>query len=360
MGDPAFKDDDASVYKNHVLYFLPNDGNCTRLIAALEQHAIGDDVFMQDVRQLRQRPPWLDGVPILVRRKDGKAFKGHAVYNYLRTWEPDEDDFQPASASTGGYASFEDGESVFAGERKFASLFGDNMFDCGDDGEGGGASAGNRPGASRAGTTSFGGGHGGHTGQPMNEKMRRKQEAEQESSMRAQQLLDSRQAQDQRLQQRQTGGQAPTSRTTFTQDGFSQAPAGPPASAGPAMYAQRPAHVSPYPGPPPHSQYQVGGAAYGQQPLQHGQYQGAPHVPGYGAPHAGNYGGPHGQPSGYGPYGGGGGPPAAAYYSHPGQQQPQYSQPGQPGPAYAHAAASPHAQHYGYAAPASAHGGYYQ
>jgi hypothetical protein len=298
-----------------------------------------------------------------VRRKDGKAFKGQAVYNYLRTWAPDEDDFQPASASTGGYASFEDGESMFAGERKFASLFGDNMFDC-DDGEGGGASAGNRPGASRAGTTSFGGGHGGQTGQPLNEKMRRKQEAEQESSMRAQQLLDSRQAQDQRLQQRQTGGQAPTSRTTFTQDGFSHAPAGQPASAGPAMYAQRPAHASPYPGPPPHSQYQVGGAAYGQQPLQHGQYQGAPHVPSYGAPHAGNYGGPHGQPSGYGPYGGGGGggggPPAAAYYSHPGQQQPQYMQPGQPGPAYAHAAASPHAQHYGYAAPASAHGGYYQ
>lgn len=315
MGDAVFKNDDESVYKNHILYFLPDDGNCARVVAAVEQHPLGEDVFMQDVRQLRQRPSWLDGVPVLVRRKDGKAFKGQSVMAYLRSWQPEEDDFQPVGSISGGFASFEDGESMFAGERKFASLFSEGMFDMeGEDGAGGGSTS--RPGAVRASAATNSAGQG---GQPLNEKQRRKQQAEVESSQRAQELLDSRQQQDQRLQARQGSSTAPTARTMFTDDRFA--------------------------GDAPVSQVQVSRAAYHQQHVQQPQQHGAPYGGGGGA-----YGGVQ--------YGGGGGYGAAAVPAGP-----QYAYQAPPGGQYQ----APQAQHaYGYqgvppaaapAVPAASRGG---
>lgn len=378
MADPVFRDDDASVYKNHILYFLPDDGNCARVVAAVEQHPLGEDVFMQDVRQLRQRPAWLDGVPILVRRKDGKAFKGQSVVAYLRSWQPEEDEFQPASSFSGGYASFEDGETSFAGERKFASLFTAGMFD-GVEEEGGGASA-SRPGAVRAAAATNSAGPG---GQALNEKQRRKQEAEVESSMRAQQLLDSRQQQDQRLQARQGGSSAPTARTVFTDDrfageGHSAAAASYPVQVAGAAQHQQHVQQAQYQGAP-HAGQRAQGGQYGQQQYhghgggqqaygggerqQHGYGgaagagygggggQGYGHRQGYGAPQGGAYAPPHGQqhagPGGYSPHAYAAQPQPQYQPTHPPGYGQGYGPGAQGGQAYYPAQQHP-AQHYGY------------
>jgi hypothetical protein len=312
MTDAIFKDDDASVYKNHILYYLPDDSNCSRLVGALDQHPLGDDVYMQDVRQLRQRPAWLDGVPILVRRKDGQAHKGQNIYNYLRSWQPEEDDFQPAGASTGGYASYEDGETAFVGERKFASLFSDGMFNVEDDAEDGGGRGGGGGGMRAAASTVDSFASNGSQ-KPLNEKQRRKQEAEVESSHRAQQMLDARQMQDQRLQQRPGGpggggpggagpGQprAPVPRNAFSSHvgGAAEDQYSPqyPQRAQPQQFQQQfPATRAPMQPPPPQQQQQY-------PPQAHGQAQGY-------------------YPQSYAPA-----PPAPqAHYAY--QQQPQYAQP---------------------------------
>ena len=136
MSDSAFTDTDPSVYKTHVLYVLAGDANCGKLLTHLETHGLNDEVYVQDAGELKQRPPWLDGVPILINKSTNQAHKGRNIYKYLAEWKSD--DFMPAGSSIGGYASFEhNGEEEFGNSnaKKFASLYDNGMFSMEDEGE---------------------------------------------------------------------------------------------------------------------------------------------------------------------------------------------------------------------------------
>ena len=41
MGDQAFVDNDPSVYKTHILYVVPGDASCDKVIAYLDAHPRG-------------------------------------------------------------------------------------------------------------------------------------------------------------------------------------------------------------------------------------------------------------------------------------------------------------------------------
>lgn len=205
MGDQAFVDNDPSVYKTHILYVMQNDANCAKLLAFLESHPLADEVFVQDALQIARRPAWLDGVPLLVVKQTKAAHKGRNIYEYLKQWQSD--DFLPAGASTGGFASYEDPEThVGITDRKFASIYGNGMFDMqeGDDGNGQPA-----PPAS----------------ENASERDRRKQAAATQSQLAAQRMQEARDAMDRRLQSR--GGGAGPAMGSVPRNAFAQQPASP-------------------------------------------------------------------------------------------------------------------------------------
>jgi hypothetical protein len=184
MGDQAFRDDDPSVYKTHILYVVNGDANCDRLMQQLEAHPLGDEVFVQDALKIAHRPAWLDGVPILVVKQTKQAHKGRNIYDYLRAWKSDE--FMPAGSTTGGFASYEDPENaVGVTDRKYASIYGNDMFSL-DEEDGGRQAAQPDPNAS--------------------ERDRRRQTAASQSQLATQRLQEARDAMDRRLQSRAGGG----------------------------------------------------------------------------------------------------------------------------------------------------------
>ncbi len=100
-GDQRFVDDDDSVYKNHILYFVPRDPNCAKLKQRLETHPVGDDVWEQNVMDLdpSSLPPWLNGVPILLVKDKKEAHRGNNIYKYLNDYlSADSFNLQPANA----------------------------------------------------------------------------------------------------------------------------------------------------------------------------------------------------------------------------------------------------------------------
>lgn len=209
MADKAFDDNDQSVYKTHILYVAPKDPNCVKLLSKLESMPLFDEVFVQDIAQLRQRPAWLDGVPILVCKKTNQAHKGQNIYTYAQAYQPD--DFLPAGAVTGGWSSFEDGENYGSFDRKFSSLFDSAIYDLDEEGPGLGGVGAPVPATSN----STNGGAGGGAG--MNLKQMRRQQSEQEAQQRAQELVNVRQRQDQMVQSRNKPT-TPLSRTAFSDD----------------------------------------------------------------------------------------------------------------------------------------------
>lgn len=185
MTEKSFEDNDQSVYKTHILYYLPSDANCSKLLAILEPHPLFDDIFLQDVSMLRQRPPWLDGVPILVCKKDNQAYKGQHIQNYIKSYQSD--DFLPAGSATGGWSSYDDGETTM--QKRFSTLHDPSLFDLEEERE---------QRASQAAPPS---------NQPMNEKQLRRKQSEMEAQQRAQEMMDVRQRQDQLLQSKSKSNQ---------------------------------------------------------------------------------------------------------------------------------------------------------
>lgn len=123
MGDKPFVDDDDSVFKQHVLYVVPGDPNCERLQRMLDAHPVGDDVWVQNAREIpaNRRPPWLNGVPILVSKESKQAHRGDNIYKYLKQWQNEDYNLMPAnsfnavSASGFDYQNFDAGDNVTSG-----------------------------------------------------------------------------------------------------------------------------------------------------------------------------------------------------------------------------------------------------
>jgi hypothetical protein len=102
----------ASEFKSYLLYIVPSDCNSQQALALVQQsHELQQDVWVQDVRLLNPPlPPWLNGVPIIVKRKTGEVFKGTACLDFVR----DCSDRTPKylARGSGGVQSFHSGETV--------------------------------------------------------------------------------------------------------------------------------------------------------------------------------------------------------------------------------------------------------
>ena len=74
-------------FKNYVLYIIPGEANSEKATQIVNA-AGGEDVWVQDLRMLHPPlPAWLNGVPTLVPRSEGRAYKGSECLEYLQRME---------------------------------------------------------------------------------------------------------------------------------------------------------------------------------------------------------------------------------------------------------------------------------
>lgn len=108
-----FQKAESADFKNHILYVIPSEPNSEKALAMVRENGLDADMWVQDLRMLRPPlPAWLDGVPTLVPRSEGKAYKGSSCLRYLE---------QKCASVPQGYISgttqsmahsFDDGSSV--------------------------------------------------------------------------------------------------------------------------------------------------------------------------------------------------------------------------------------------------------
>lgn len=94
---------------------LPDDNNCLRLNALCNTQNVS--VTTQNVRALATRPPWLRGVPILVKRDTKEAFAGSAAFEHVSSLKG-----TIAPASVGRSVGFMTRSSLPATTQRFQSL----------------------------------------------------------------------------------------------------------------------------------------------------------------------------------------------------------------------------------------------
>lgn len=85
MTTVAMDKEAASEFKRFLLYVVPTDPNSQKAVEIMNRgHDLQEDVWVQDVRLLKPPlPPWLDGVPTIVRRSSGEVYKGSACLTFL-------------------------------------------------------------------------------------------------------------------------------------------------------------------------------------------------------------------------------------------------------------------------------------
>jgi hypothetical protein len=66
-----------------ILYVLPLDQACIKALKYTA--AISLPVLECDVKRMKKKPRWLDGVPLLLDRKDGFIYKGTNCLKKLQT-----------------------------------------------------------------------------------------------------------------------------------------------------------------------------------------------------------------------------------------------------------------------------------
>ena len=99
-----------SDFKDYILYIAKNNPGCNALLELLIKcPVLHNRTWIQDVHQLSSRPPWLNGVPILVSKKDEQAYKGSAAMQFVKTFKDDEPLFAGGGSSVASFFGFEDG-----------------------------------------------------------------------------------------------------------------------------------------------------------------------------------------------------------------------------------------------------------
>lgn len=112
--DAKFVDDDPSLYFENVLFVIPGDPACTRVINVLNTSPLRDHVYVQDASQLQPdaRPSWLTGVPALhVRNPFNLVLGARRVSAFVQAWQNN----APQGVSAAGLAgaSLLDDASLF-------------------------------------------------------------------------------------------------------------------------------------------------------------------------------------------------------------------------------------------------------
>lgn len=103
-------------YKDYIVYIKPGDPPCENLLELMSQRGLLEDAMVQDAMQIKQRPSWLTGVPILIHQTPGNKEKGV---------EPSRTAYRGSEAFRFVSAKAVEPQS-FAG---FGSSLGNNLFD---------------------------------------------------------------------------------------------------------------------------------------------------------------------------------------------------------------------------------------
>ena len=103
-------------YKDYIVYIKPGDPPCEKLLELMSQRGLLEDAMVQDAMQIKQRPVWLTGVPILIHQTPGNKEKGV---------EPSRTAYRGGEAFRFVAAKAVEPQS-FAG---FGSSLGNNLFD---------------------------------------------------------------------------------------------------------------------------------------------------------------------------------------------------------------------------------------
>lgn len=90
-----------AAFKDFILYVLmEGDRNSSRALSLLHANTdIFARTFIQDVRGMRSRPSFLTGVPILVDKISGLAYRGTEVFRFLQRGSSE--DAPPVTGATG-------------------------------------------------------------------------------------------------------------------------------------------------------------------------------------------------------------------------------------------------------------------
>ena len=103
-------------YKDYIVYIKPGDPPCEKLLELMSQRGLLEDAIVQDALNIKQRPAWLTGVPILIHQTPGNKEKGV---------EPTRTAYRGSKAFEFVAAKAVEPQS-FAG---FGSSLGNNLFD---------------------------------------------------------------------------------------------------------------------------------------------------------------------------------------------------------------------------------------
>lgn len=68
---------------DYVLYFKSGCVTCDRLLQKIDRFGPLPNVYLQNILMLTQRPPWLDGVPILADTHLGMIYRGSDALIFL-------------------------------------------------------------------------------------------------------------------------------------------------------------------------------------------------------------------------------------------------------------------------------------
>ena len=101
-----------SEFKSYLLYIVPAEVNSKKALQMVQQnHELQQDIWVQDVRMLNPPlPPWLNGVPIMVKRATGEVYKGTACLDFVR--ECSDSTVTYLGSQSGSMQSFQSGQSV--------------------------------------------------------------------------------------------------------------------------------------------------------------------------------------------------------------------------------------------------------
>lgn len=81
------KTEGESEFKNFILYVKDGDGPSNEALDLLNGNVLlKTQTFIQEWSLLRVRPPWLNGVPIIVDKQEGLAHRGSVALEFLRNF----------------------------------------------------------------------------------------------------------------------------------------------------------------------------------------------------------------------------------------------------------------------------------
>lgn len=102
-----------SEFKSYLLYIVPAEANSQKALEMVQQsHELQQDIWVQDVRMLNPPlPPWLNGVPIMVKRATGEVFKGTACLDFVQECS-DRTPKYLGGQQSGNMQSFQNGQAV--------------------------------------------------------------------------------------------------------------------------------------------------------------------------------------------------------------------------------------------------------